>query len=192
MKSNIAEVKAERDAAVSSEFDYRMTQKPITLFPFTHGDTVEAARAQIRSEMIQDMNMRNALKDNMKREKFENSGLGKKYSEGIPLHIEKDINLYPQGGDERIMLRDKFQDAIPFYLRANQPVLYKKPNENLYTSAMTEARHRFEEKLKKEKKENQKNLDDFHAYMDETSKFQELKDMKTAQSRALMNSVLQQ
>lgn len=57
---------------------------------------------------------------------------------------------------------------------------YKKTNESLYSSAMSEARHRFEEKLKAEKKENQKNLDDFHAYMDETGKFQELKDLKTA------------
>ena len=76
MQTNIEEVKAERDKAVSSEFDYRMKQKPITIFPFTHGDTVEAARAQIRSEMIEDMNMRKALAENMKKEKFENSGLG--------------------------------------------------------------------------------------------------------------------
>ena len=57
---------------------------------------------------------------------------------------------------------------------------------------MSEARTRFEERLKAEKNMNQKNLDDFHAYMDETSKFQELKEMKDAQSRALVNSVLQQ
>lgn len=45
MNANIAEVKAERDAAKNQEHDYRMNQQPITRFPFTHGDTVEAARA---------------------------------------------------------------------------------------------------------------------------------------------------
>ena len=57
---------------------------------------------------------------------------------------------------------------------------------------MLEARSRFEQKLKDEKKQNQKNLDEFHAYMDETSKFQELKEMKDAQSRALIKTVLEQ
>ena len=56
---------------------------------------------------------------------------------------------------------------------------------------MHEARSRFEQKLRDEKKQNQKNLDEFHAYMDETSKFQELKDMKNAQSRALIKTVLE-
>lgn len=84
MKSNIAEVKKERDEAVNQELDYRMNQKPITKFPFTHGDTVEAARAQIKGEMIQDLKRRDALRESMKKEKFENSGIGKKYSEGLP------------------------------------------------------------------------------------------------------------
>lgn len=57
---------------------------------------------------------------------------------------------------------------------------------------MIDARSRFEQKLRDEKKQNQKNLDEFHAYMDETSKFQELKDMKDAQSRALIKTVLEQ
>jgi len=58
MRGNIAEVKAERDNARAEEHEYRMHQKPITVFPFTHGDTVEASRAQIRGEMIQDMKNR--------------------------------------------------------------------------------------------------------------------------------------
>lgn len=45
MRGNIAEVKAERDNARAEENEYRMHQKPITIFPFTHGDTVEASRA---------------------------------------------------------------------------------------------------------------------------------------------------
>ena len=58
MRGNIAEVKAERDNARAEEIEYRMKQKPITVFPYTHGDTVEASRAQIRGEMMQDMKNR--------------------------------------------------------------------------------------------------------------------------------------
>jgi hypothetical protein len=29
---------------MDAEHDYRMMQKPITYFPYTHGDTVDAAR----------------------------------------------------------------------------------------------------------------------------------------------------
>lgn len=51
MRSNIDMIKAERKKTIDAEHDYRMVQKPITYFPFTHGDTVDAARMQIREEM---------------------------------------------------------------------------------------------------------------------------------------------
>lgn len=142
--------------------------------------------------MIEDLKRRDALRESMKREKFENSGIGKKYTDGLPPHIEKDIKLYPQGGNDRVLLRDKFQESVPFYLRENKPTIYRKPNEQFFDSAMSEARNRFEQRLRDEKTQNQKNLDEFHAYMDETSKFQELKDMKNAQSKQLVKSVLEQ
>ena len=53
-----------------------MKQKPITKFPFTHGDTVEAARAQIKGEMMEDMKRRDVIRENMKKERFDNSGIG--------------------------------------------------------------------------------------------------------------------
>lgn len=58
MRKNIEEVKAERHTALDKETNYRMKEKPITHFPYTHGDTVEAARAQIREEMQQDLKNR--------------------------------------------------------------------------------------------------------------------------------------
>lgn len=91
MRGNIAEVKAEREAVVNKEIDYRMMQKPITKFPYTHGDTVEAARAQIRGEMIQDLKNRDAIRESMAREKFENSGVGNMFRDGLPPNIEKEI-----------------------------------------------------------------------------------------------------
>jgi len=57
---------------------------------------------------------------------------------------------------------------------------------------MVAARGRFEEGLKLAKTENAKNIEEFHQYMDETSKFQELKDMRAAQSKQLVRSVLEQ
>lgn len=43
-----------------------------------------------------------------------------------------------------------------------------------------------------ERNMNQKNIDEFHAYMDETSKFQELKQLKYLQNKALIKNVLEQ
>lgn len=100
----------------------------MSVFPYTHGDTVEAARAEIRGEMIEDLRTRDALRDSLNRERTKKSGLGGKYTNGLPAHIEKELRLYPQGGDERVLLRDKFQETIPFFLRENKPTIYRKPN----------------------------------------------------------------
>jgi len=61
MRSNIDMIKAERKKTIDAEHDYRMIQKPITYFPFTHGDTVDAARMQIREEMQNDLKDRIAM-----------------------------------------------------------------------------------------------------------------------------------
>ena len=47
-----------------------MGVKPITHFPYTHGDTVEAQRALIREEMHQDLKNRCALIEEQEREKM--------------------------------------------------------------------------------------------------------------------------
>ena len=44
MRSNIEEVKAERQKVEMADYDHRMNVKPMTVFPYTHGDTVDAAR----------------------------------------------------------------------------------------------------------------------------------------------------
>lgn len=93
---------------------------------------------------MEDMKRRDVIRENMKKERFDNSGIGQIYQDGLPPHVEKDMNLYPQGGNDRVLLRDKFQEAIPFYLRENKPVIYRKVNEKHFDSAMSEARNRFE------------------------------------------------
>jgi len=103
---------------------------------------------------------------------MEMSELGKWKGESFRQEeIEQDINLYPQGGDERVLLRDKFSEQLPFYLRSNKPVIFRKTNERHYESALLAARGRFEDGLKLAKNENAKNIEEFHQYMDETSKF---------------------
>ena len=47
-----------------------MIQKPITYFPFTHGDTVDAARMQIREEMQNDLKDRIAMLESKERAKL--------------------------------------------------------------------------------------------------------------------------
>lgn len=52
--SNIQEVTAQRNATRMEEESYKK-QQGITDFPFTHGELVEAFRAQAKSEMKKDM-----------------------------------------------------------------------------------------------------------------------------------------
>ena len=44
MKTMISEIKAEKDAKDQAEKEYIYNQKPITHFPYTHGDTLEESR----------------------------------------------------------------------------------------------------------------------------------------------------
>jgi hypothetical protein len=50
-------------------------------------------------------------------------------------------------------------------------VFIRKTNPNNYESALEQARCRFEAKLKEEKDTNQKSLEEYQQYMDETTKF---------------------
>lgn len=43
---------------------------------------------------------------------------------------------------------------MPFYLKENKPVIFRKTDPVLFESAISEARSRFEQKLKNEKIEN--------------------------------------
>jgi len=61
--------------------------------------------------------------------------------------LQRDLKLYPQGGDKQVMLRDKFQQSAPFYLKHNKPVFSRKTNEDRYQSTMEQARGRFEAQL---------------------------------------------
>lgn len=47
-----------------------MIEKPITYFPYTHGDTVDAARLQIREEMQKDLRNRIAMIETKEKAKF--------------------------------------------------------------------------------------------------------------------------
>jgi hypothetical protein len=70
MRDNIDKIKAERKKTVDDEHQYRMIQKPITYFPYTHGDTVDAARLQIREEMQKDLQNRIAMIEHKERAKL--------------------------------------------------------------------------------------------------------------------------
>ena len=70
MRDGIEQVKDERMKTLQDEHDYRMNQKPITYFPYTHGDTVDVARMHIREEMQQDLKNRIALIESKERQKL--------------------------------------------------------------------------------------------------------------------------
>lgn len=50
MKGFIAEVKAERQKTDEIEKHHMFIDKPVTHFPFTHGDSLEQAREKYREE----------------------------------------------------------------------------------------------------------------------------------------------
>lgn len=68
----------------------------------------------------------------------------------------------------------------------------RKTDSKAYDSALELARSRFEAQLKQDKDSNQKSLDEYQMYMDETTKFQELMLLKEAQNRLIVKSVLEQ
>lgn len=47
MRKYINEVKAERKQVIDDEQQYMYGQKPVTYFPYTHGDSLEMARRKI-------------------------------------------------------------------------------------------------------------------------------------------------
>jgi len=53
-----------------ADYDHRMNVKPMTVFPFTHGDTVEAARQQIKEEMQHDLQNKLALMEAQERDRI--------------------------------------------------------------------------------------------------------------------------
>ena len=59
-------------------------------------------------------------------------------------------------------------------------MIHRKTDPKAYDSALELARTRFEAKLKEDKDINQKSMDEYQMYMDETTKFQELKLLKEA------------
>ena len=143
MRSNIDMIKAERKKTIDAEHDYRMNQKPITYFPYTHGDTVDAARLQIREEMQNDLKNRIALIESTERAKLGEE----KYEKLHGLQQSRVTSKHPQGTIKQEHLYESFQYDPPFYLKENKPVFIRKTNPAAYDSALEMARGRFEAKL---------------------------------------------
>lgn len=45
--------------------------------------------------MVEDLKRRDAIRESMQKEKFENSGIGQIYQGGLPPHVEQEKNMYP-------------------------------------------------------------------------------------------------
>lgn len=58
MKNNVKEVMEERKKAEDEEREYIYGEKPVTHFPYTHGDSLELAREKQREQANQDLQMR--------------------------------------------------------------------------------------------------------------------------------------
>lgn len=110
MRKYINEVKAERKQVIEDEKDYIYGQKPVTYFPYTHGDSLEMARRKIYQELNSDMKLEYA-----KIELDERRRLGDKVYEDIYCRVnangrnEIDESLYPQGDAKTKLLSEQFQ-----------------------------------------------------------------------------------
>ena len=107
MRKNIEQVQKERDTTREAENFHRVHVKPITSFPYTHGDTVEAARAAMKEELVQDLKNRQAVQESIDREKMGSDvydRLNRMNQEGRDQSeidgLQRDLKLYPQGGDK--------------------------------------------------------------------------------------------
>ena len=84
---------------------------------------------------------------------------------------QREVYVYPQGQKKQMVLRQKFQESAPFYLKQNKQVFTRRTDPLQYESVLAQARERFENGLKKDQDANQKNLEEYQQYIDETSKF---------------------
>ena len=70
MKGFIAEVKAEREKTDEIEKQHMYVDKPMTHFPYTHGDSLEHAREQYRKEAHSDLKAKQISFENAERQKL--------------------------------------------------------------------------------------------------------------------------
>mmetsp|Transcript_1987 Transcript_1987/g.3498 ORF Transcript_1987/g.3498 Transcript_1987/m.3498 type:complete len:140 (-) Transcript_1987:43-462(-) len=66
---NFDSVKQERDSQIQRESQERI-QPQQEYFPFTHGDVIEAARAQVREEMLHDLKQKQIIWQSQRDEKL--------------------------------------------------------------------------------------------------------------------------
>lgn len=117
---NIEEVKLERDEKLENERKFIYEKPEKVFFPFTHGDSIEAARQQIREEQSIDLRNRTALLESQERAKMGSEKYDQVYGlnqDKVNPSIELERRMYPQGGNKQVALRDDFQKATPFYLK---------------------------------------------------------------------------
>ena len=94
----IEEVKLERDEKdeIERKFIYDKPEK--VFFPFTHGDSIEAARQQIREEQNNDLRNRTALLESQERAKMGSEKYDQVYGmnqDKVNPSIELERRLYP-------------------------------------------------------------------------------------------------
>ena len=102
--------------------------------------------------------------------------------------------MHPQGGIKKVLLGESLAKAAPFYLKVHKPTILRKipVDTEAYQSVMENARKRFEDQVIQNQAYNQKNLDQFHELLTETSKYNELKEIKERQKKAINKTVLEQ
>jgi len=102
MRGYCAEVKAEKDKTEEDERKHIYTDKPITYFPYTHGDSLEVARSKLRVQMNNELREKQAEEESRDRER-----MGDKYYEQVYCNTQPDIR--PQGSIKQEKLKEQFE-----------------------------------------------------------------------------------
>jgi hypothetical protein len=115
------------------------SEQGINVFPYTHGDRVEATRVVLNQERAAD------LKTVLSQQKSKNVPLD-------PLEVERmerETRMHPQGGMQKVLLGEQLSKQAPFYLKSHKPTILRKiPVESeAYQSVMENARKRFEDQV---------------------------------------------
>ena len=180
-RANIAMINAERQAVKQDEDDYWKKQEAFGNFPYTHGDSIEMKRKEIREQMKTHYNAH--IQRHSSQPSIENEST-----------IERETRLFPQGGHAKVSLRDQFQKATPFYFKVNKPVIVRKMDHDAgkYVSNMEAARKRFEDEIVATNNANKKTTEEYFNYMDESTKFAQLQKIKKRQENMVNRNILEQ
>ena len=99
--------------------------------------------------------------------------------------------MFPQGGNKKVHLMEKFQSSSPFYLNENKPVFARRLNQGNVKSTFEQARARFEDMLKTQEQEDDKLKMAQISFNEQRDRITEIKKLQQSQNVQIMKDILE-